>query len=277
MNPDAIRIRVLVENETVSRLETEHGLSYLVEADGKRGLFDTGATDMVLRNAKTLGEPIDSLDWIVLSHGHYDHTGGLESVLKAQKKRIIVFAHPAAFIEKFKRSDDGYPSIGIRMSRSDIDKYADIIETTQPTRVSKSITLTGEIPRVVTYETPFSGFVQDASGADAVDPIPDDLSVIINANRGCAVLLGCAHAGPVNTLKRVQALAGVGTFGFVAGGMHLSDADDERIRRTVAAFKEYNVTRVAPLHCSGKRAADAFRVAYGAKAVALNAGAEYLL
>jgi len=277
MQKDCVRIRVLVENQALQGLEAEHGLSYLIEADGKKGLFDTGDTDMAIRNAETLGEDIKNLDWIALSHGHYDHTGGLKPVLSVQKKRVILFAHPAAFIEKYRVKNGDYKSIGIRMTRKEISEFADIVETKQPTVISERLTLTGEIPRVVPYETPFSGFVKSNNGVDDIDPISDDMSLIIKSPDGISVLFGCGHAGPVNTLQCVKSITNASSFRLVAGGMHLLNSDEDRIRRTVDAFNELGVLRASPVHCSGEPAEQAFKTAYGDKSSRFSAGVEEVL
>mgnify|MGYP000872186475 CR=1 FL=1 len=181
MPKDRVRVRVLVENQALNGLDAEHGLSYLIEADGKKGLFDTGDSGLALKNAQTLGEDITGLDWIALSHGHYDHTGGLKAVLSVQKKRVILFAHPAAFIEKYRIKNGECKGIGIRMTRKEILEYADIVETRQPTVISERLMLTGEIPRVVPYETPFPGFIKNPVPTSDIDPIPDDMSLIVKS------------------------------------------------------------------------------------------------
>ena len=163
---DKINITVLVEN-TIRRagLLAEHGLSLLIEAGGKRVLFDTGQGMALLHNARALGVKLHELDAIVLSHGHYDHTGGLAAVL-GESRRIPVYLHPGGLAARFTPSDRGRArGIGIRYRDELIlrSRPGDIVWTREPARVLSGISVTGEIPRGTDFEDTGGAFFLDES------------------------------------------------------------------------------------------------------------------
>ena len=254
------RVTVLIENAAGKPgLRSEHGVSYHVVADGKAGLFDVGASDRILENAKTLGVDLAAVDWIALSHGHNDHTGGLEFVLPAIAGRPDLYAHPAALERKLGLKDGVGRDIGMRMPRDEVESAARIVPSPEPVRITKSVLLSGEIPRTTFFEPPAEHFVKVVNGETAIDTMPDDLSIAIGTPAGWIVLLGCAHSGPVNVLARMKELTGAESFAWVIGGMHLNGVPESRIAKTVASFREMNVEKVAPNHCSGAGAVEAFR------------------
>jgi len=250
------RVTVLVENTARgSRLLAEHGLALWVELGHRRVLFDAGQTGILRHNATLLGIDVASVDAVVLSHGHYDHTGGLDAVLN----RITgaqVFAHPDAFGDKYARNANGIGrEIGMPLRiREEVRRSVDIKETREPTEVCEGFCVTGPIPRCSDFEDTGGPFFQDALCSQP-DALTDDQAGFVETSDGTIVILGCAHAGIVNTLRYVSELLPRSPIHTVIGGTHLVTANDTRIQKTVEALREFDVQRLAPLHCTGFPAA----------------------
>lgn len=262
----ALKITTLCENTAVGRdILGEHGLAVLVEAGNRRFLFDTGAGMTLLHNAAKMRVDLDGLDGVILSHGHYDHTGGLKPLLQAVGP-TTVYAHPDVFGEKYRlRRDGGEPVyVGMPCSRKELeDAGANFVLTAEPCRIADGLLITGEIPR----EDPREGFEESffvKSGDGLVhDEVRDDLALIVETEAGAVLVLGCAHSGPVNSLKHALKILNGRRVRGVVGGMHLKDADSARIGRTVAAYRELGVETVAPCHCTGLAAMAAFLRRFG--------------
>jgi 7,8-dihydropterin-6-yl-methyl-4-(beta-D-ribofuranosyl)aminobenzene 5'-phosphate synthase len=250
---ESIRITVLVENSVHRQgLVAEHGLSFHVQCGERSLLFDTGQTDLAVINAETLRLPLDRLEAIVLSHGHYDHTGGVPSTLDAVPN-ARVYLHPAAFEDKYSRSPNGQSrEIGMSDCVSQVIRRSagGFIETTARTEIIEGIFVTGEIPRVTTYEDTGGAFFLDAEGT-CPDPLTDDQALVIDLGRSVILLLGCAHSGVVNTLNHVQQLTGGKPVCAVIGGLHLGSAREERIQQTIARFRDAQLEILTPAHCTG--------------------------
>jgi 7,8-dihydropterin-6-yl-methyl-4-(beta-D-ribofuranosyl)aminobenzene 5'-phosphate synthase len=251
-----ISITVLVENSVHERgLKAEHGLAWHILFGSHQVLFDTGQTDLLVENARRLGIPLDRLDAIVLSHGHYDHTGGLAAVVTLSACPRV-FLHPAAQEPKFSIQPDGTPRfIGLpETSRAALAQHQKrIIETRTCTEVVKGLFVTGEIPRRTPYEDPGGRFFLDEHGTRP-DSVPDDQAVFFDTSTGVVVLLGCAHAGVINTLDYIQKLNPSRPFRAVLGGLHLLNASPERLAATVEALRQREIPLLVPAHCIGAAA-----------------------
>lgn len=250
---ETIRITALVENSVHCQgLVAEHGLSFHIQSGERSLIFDTGQTDLAVINAETLRLPLDRVEAIVLSHGHYDHTGGLPAMLEVVPE-ARVYLHPAAFENKFSRNHAG-PARKIGMSdcvAQAIRRHASgYIETKGRTEIFASIFATGEIPRATAYEDTGGAFFLDAAGTRS-DPLVDDQALVIDLGRSVVLLLGCAHSGVVNTLDHVRHLTGGKPVRAVIGGLHLGSASEERIQQTIARLRDAQLEILAPAHCTG--------------------------
>jgi 7,8-dihydropterin-6-yl-methyl-4-(beta-D-ribofuranosyl)aminobenzene 5'-phosphate synthase len=250
------RITVLVENTAGRRgLLGEHGLSFWIELEGKKILFDTGQGHVLTHNAQQLGIRLDQVDAIVLSHGHYDHTGGLAEVLKAAR-RPLVYTHPAAFGSKYAQNRDGTArDVGMpEIDEPEVRRHAELVWVENPMEIPPGLHLTGPVPRVTSYEDTGGGFFQDPE-CTTPDELLDDQAVFMETPAGTVVLLGCAHAGIVNTLQYIQWLTHGRPIHTVMGGTHLINAGPERMEETIAALRRLEVSRLFPCHCTGFTAA----------------------
>ena len=253
MMTELMRIVTLVENTAgAPGLLGEHGLAFWLEIGSRHVLFDTGQGTVLVHNVKELGVDLEQTDAIVLSHGHYDHTGGLREVLHIAP-HAKVYIHPAAFLPKYARNKDG-TGRRIGMPALDEDKVrrrADaLILTKKSTGIFDGLFVTGEIPRVTEYEDTGGPFFSDEQ-CSRLDPLADDQALFFECRQGTVVILGCAHAGVINTLRYVRELTEGKPIHAVTGGMHLVAASNGRLNRTIDAFRQLDVDRLGPAHCTG--------------------------
>jgi 7,8-dihydropterin-6-yl-methyl-4-(beta-D-ribofuranosyl)aminobenzene 5'-phosphate synthase len=271
---NSITITTLVDNTASENLASEHGLSFWIEYNNKHILFDTGQSDIILKNSELLGINLAETDAIVISHGHYDHTGGLATVLEVAPK-APVYVHPAAFNLKFSRKNNTNKAIGISDStKQRILEKADngeVIWTEGPAQVTEGLFITGQIPRITDFEDVPASFFIDKN-CQKTDTLPDDQAMFLDSPKGIVVILGCAHAGVVNTLDYVAKLSGQDHIFAVIGGMHLLSASAERIKHTVDTFRRYNIQRIGPAHCTGNNTIEKFKEAFAERCFICSAG-----
>jgi 7,8-dihydropterin-6-yl-methyl-4-(beta-D-ribofuranosyl)aminobenzene 5'-phosphate synthase len=251
------RITILCEN-TVGPLSGtlgEHGFSALVESDSGSLLFDTGQGETLLANARRMNRNLHEVVKVALSHGHYDHAGGLWSLLRTCGGKEI-HAHPEVFRTRYRVKDTGEPlSIGMPYQREFLEGLGARFTFGDSWReIMPDIFLTGEIPRRNRFEKGDSGLFCDTAGCCA-DTHPDDQSLVIRTGKGLVLILGCCHAGIINTLEHVREASGVAEIHAVIGGMHLGFCDEEQIDETVKALRRFNIRKLVGSHCTGFNAA----------------------
>ncbi len=268
-----ITVTILVENTARgARILGEHGLAYWIETPTHRVLFDTGQGLALIPNALARGVEFADTDAIVLSHGHYDHVGGLQNVLQRAHNATLYF-HPGATKAKF----IGPISPGRRISLPYIEDERfrsaarRVVATVKPEEIVPGIRTTGEIPRTNDFEDTGGPFYLDAE-LMAPDPLLDDQALYFEAHDGLVLLLGCAHAGVVNTLEHVAQLTGQATIHAVVGGMHLENASERRLEETVAALRRFKVQQLGPTHCTGWKAISRFQREFPTQYVPCAAG-----
>jgi 7,8-dihydropterin-6-yl-methyl-4-(beta-D-ribofuranosyl)aminobenzene 5'-phosphate synthase len=254
-----ISITNLVDNMVNRKdLMSEHGLSFWIETEDGNLLWDVGQTNLVLRNAQKLGISIQSTTHIALSHGHYDHTGGLiQALILAPHAKV--YGHPDLFIQRFSNPGHSCKSIGSFEKKDVVEELCDtFILSTEPVEVLPGIFITGQIPRETTFENTGGNFFLDENCIFR-DPIMDDQALYFNTSRGIVIILGCAHSGVVNTMKYISEITGIDKIFAVFGGMHLSGASQERLELTADAFNYYDVQKIGPSHCTGAEAISYFK------------------
>ena len=251
-----VAITVLCDNHAADGLEAEHGFSLWIETAGKTILFDTGQGAALLRNAAALGLDLSRTDAVVLSHGHYDHTGNLSEVLlKAPHAQL--YLHPDALLERYSIHAAPKP-IGMPVPSCETVKALPEEQcrwVTAPLQIAEQVWLTGPVPRKTTYEDTGGPFFTDKQGRRP-DNIADDLSLWIETPLGRVVSLGCCHAGVINTLDFICEKADDKSVFALIGGMHLLHAEQGRLAHTAEALKKYAIQQVYPCHCTGDSACD---------------------
>jgi 7,8-dihydropterin-6-yl-methyl-4-(beta-D-ribofuranosyl)aminobenzene 5'-phosphate synthase len=241
----------------------EHGFAMLVRVlRGRKSvsiLFDTGiSADGVVENAKRMGLNLSEVEYVVLSHGHYDHFGGLVAALKTiNKVNLPLIVHEDMFKTRGNINTDGtirtYPKFPVKEQLCS----AQLINAKQPYLISDdTILVTGEIPRETSFE---KGFLQHKTLTDGIwqpDPlILDDRAVVFNVKgKGLVVISGCAHAGIINTLAYAQRITGIFITYAVMGGFHLAGIEYEnRIDQTTKELERISPKLIVPSHCTGWR------------------------
>lgn len=249
---NVLRITVLAENTVRKReLVAEHGWALWLELGGKNILFDTGQGLVISSNSEVLGIGLANTDAVILSHGHYDHTGGLVEVCR-RSERLAVYSHPAAFEPKYSRhADGGVHDAGMPHTAKDAAARKSGIKLNDSTvEVFSGLRLTGAIPRITDFENTGGDFFLDRN-CQVPDLVWDDQAAFIDTPSGLVVILGCAHAGVINTLRHIRQLAGNRPVHTVVGGMHLGSATRERIDKTILELKRLGIKRLFPTHCTG--------------------------
>ncbi len=264
---DRVRLTVLAEdtvNKSRSHLVAKHGLSLLVETTvagaSTRILMDAGPPpNVALRNATAMRARVRELDAIVISHGHYDHIGGLLQILKRSSRRIPIVAHPKVFGPKFAFKPN-LQFIGPDFDQSSVKAAGGILVLARnPVMIAAGVTTSGEIARETDFEKT-EGFWTVEDDRFVEDPMNDEQDLLINVkDKGLVVITGCAHSGIINTLKQAQKMSSVDDIYAVVGGLHLEKAADARIKETVDEFSRINPQVTYPCHCTGSKVIDRLR------------------
>ncbi|MDG6223465.1 MAG: MBL fold metallo-hydrolase [Candidatus Bathyarchaeota archaeon] len=275
-----VQLTVLIENTTNSnnpKLEAKHGLSVYVtvtvDTNKVTVLMDTGASpEKLLSNITELNVNLESVDAVVLSHGHYDHTGGLIQLLENLRKSVPVIGYPTVFEPKLSMMPH-LRLIGAPFKCSDVETVGGVpLLASNPVKIAEGITTTGEVPRITDFEK-VNGFWTIHQNKFINDVMLDDQSLVIDLeNKGLIVITGCAHSGIINTLKYAQKITGNNKIYAVVGGFHLIGASDEKIQKTITEIKNLHPTVVAPCHCTGKNVIKKFSEEFGDRFVSVHTG-----
>jgi 7,8-dihydropterin-6-yl-methyl-4-(beta-D-ribofuranosyl)aminobenzene 5'-phosphate synthase len=251
------KITTLCENNIghgSQNLIGEHGLSFYVEADDRRILFDTGQNLGLANNAEVLGIDLSRIDTVVLSHGHYDHSRGLKTLLNCNTD-FTLCAHPDVFNPKVRGTGDGHKYIGIPIDRNALEQKGIKIQLDKdPVSLAPGITTTGEIALETDFEAVGSEFFLKNGDDFTADTLADDRALILDTKKGLVVLLGCSHRGVINTLNHVTQIAGRNTIHAILGGLHLGKASDEKLEKIVDHLHTFGLDKIGVGHCTGPKA-----------------------
>jgi 7,8-dihydropterin-6-yl-methyl-4-(beta-D-ribofuranosyl)aminobenzene 5'-phosphate synthase len=249
----AFRLTILCDNSVgpVSGTLGEHGFSALIEGEGAPLLFDTGQGSTLLHNAQRMGKDLRRVEQVILSHGHYDHSGGLWPLLATCGPKEIL-AHPALFSQRYKlRQGEPVRSIGIPYAEEFIRGQGGTFSLSdEPRLLATGALLTGSVPRMTTYETGDAGLFCDTEGCHA-DHVADDQSLILTGSRGLVILLGCCHAGLINTIDHARQLTGIDSIQAVIGGTHLGFVSLQQVEETIKGLRQRKVAKIIGGHCTG--------------------------
>ena len=232
----------------------EHGFACMVEHDGTSWLFDTGGGATLLHNLDVLGMDPRQAEGVILSHGHYDHAGGLLAFLERVGPRPV-HAHPDIFLDRFWQGQHEQRFIGVPQQKAELELAgAEFHLHREFTTIAPGIHFSGTIPRVTAAETGDPHLVRQdaATGTMEPDPFQDDAALAIETTRGLVILLGCAHAGLVNTVRHLLDKLGPQHVHAIVGGTHLGPASDAQFAETVGYLAHLNLDRLGLSHCTGQ-------------------------
>ena len=274
----SVRITTLSENTAQLDFLGEWGLSVLVETESCKVLLDTGQSISTVRNADLMGIDLSSIDKIVLSHAHGDHTGGLREVLRRVGKQVEVIAHPDIWIPKYVRFGETNRYVGLPFLREDLESFgAYFTLSRKPYKISDDIMTTGEIEMTTDYETIDDRLYAKKGSRMTPDPLADDLALIVRTGQGLALITGCAHRGIVNTVRHVRKLTGKENIHTIIGGTHLYLSPQERIEKTARELKKLGLQRLGVSHCTGFNASVLLAREFGEVFFLNNAGTQVTL
>ncbi|MGI5836929.1 MAG: MBL fold metallo-hydrolase, partial [Chloroflexota bacterium] len=235
-----VKITTLAEN-SVGKIGTiaEHGLSMLLELDDLCVLLDAGPSSSTVHNARFMDIDLSRVSHIVLSHGHWDHTGGLRDLL-AQTGEVTVHAHTDVWKPRYSVRKGQKPRYtGLPYQRGLLEALGATFDLSDaPIRINENVMTTGPVPRKTDFEKLDSAARVKTPQGWEQDQILDDQSLLVKTPKGLVVLLGCAHSGIVNHLNQARKVSGEERIFAVLGGTHLGFLDREQLTKTVAALKE---------------------------------------
>ena len=252
-----MKLTVLVDNNTIidRYFQGEPGVSYFIECDDRKYLFDTGYSDLFLKNATKMGIKLSVLDGVVISHGHNDHTWGLGELVKLYSeataeryecKRPMIIAHPDAFKDK---NADGL-DIGSMLSSEQLVKTFSLQLTKEPIWLSDKLVFLGEIARNNCFEakTPVGKTLRD--GIWEEDFVLDDSALVYMSNNGLVVITGCSHAGICNIIEYAKKVCNDDRVYDVIGGFHLLNPSQYKLSNTMEYLKKCQPHAVYACHCT---------------------------
>jgi len=252
-----VKATVLVDNYAfgINGVLAQHGWAVFLETDRGNYLLDTGAGKIIINNAHVLGVDLTSIQGIILSHHHHDHTGGILEVLEYLKRPVDVYSHTELFKDSYSTRTDQLNHSGVPFKREVLESKGVRFDLSKEFRsIAPGLFMTGQVPRLTAYEKgePHQ-VIREAQGL-VQDPLQDDLSVIIPTENGLFVILGCAHAGIVNTLNFAMKRMNEDRIHTVFGGTHLDSVGEEQREESIKALKTMKIAHLGVSHCTGMKA-----------------------
>jgi 7,8-dihydropterin-6-yl-methyl-4-(beta-D-ribofuranosyl)aminobenzene 5'-phosphate synthase len=253
-----VELTVLVDNTAfIDRYyRAEPAVSYFLDADGQRVLFDAGYSGLFIENARKMGIDLMDLDLIILSHGHLDHTWGIFSLIRMYTeaafegraaRRPQLVAHPGVLQRKKHRD---IPEIGLPLTAETLSGYFDLRLSRGPVRLTERLTFLGEIERSNDFEAPETiGTVLDGP-TEREDDLRDDTAVAYRSGEGLVIITGCAHAGICNVVEYARRTCAEQSVADIIGGFHLLAPSEARLQATIQYLKTVGPRRIHACHCT---------------------------
>ncbi|MDO5440296.1 MAG: MBL fold metallo-hydrolase [Erysipelotrichaceae bacterium] len=236
-----MKLKVLVDNNTFidEYFVGEPGLSFYIEDKGKRILFDTGYSDVYLKNAQKMNIDLNNIDYLVLSHGHNDHTGGLRYLNSIDTSNTALIAHLGVFNS---RNHKGL-EIGSPVQLQAI-KLKEFIDGSDPYKITDNLYYLGQIDRKIDFENRTIGTLADGKA----DEVLDDTALAYKTDDGIFIITACSHSGICNIIEKAKKMLNDNRIIGIIGGFHLLE-DNKQLDETINYFNENNIKELYPCHC----------------------------
>jgi len=267
---------VLCENCVFSHVGAiaEHGWSVYIESDQGNFLFDTGQGKAIINNARYFNKDLSTIQGIMISHHHCDHTGGLLSVLE-QVGKVKVYAHPDLFKNSYVIDEGKERNIGIPFRQEILEsKGAQFKFNASLSEIVPDLMLSGEIPRLTEFEKASKRFLLKTREGYAQDFIFDDQTLIMNTEKGLMIILGCSHSGIINIINHIIDKTGQDHIHTIIGGTHLGPASEETKEKTIQALKKFDIEKIGVSHCTGLQTSMRLFQEFGNRFFFCNVGTE---
>ncbi len=253
-----MKITFLTDNYVdAAGLKAEHGFSCYIEYKDTKILFDTGTTMTAVENAKQIFRELPKADFAVLSHGHYDHTGGLQySFDEIHQITNKIYCHKYIFDNHLKESKYGYQFIGFEVDKEKFNDKFELIQNEEFTEIKENIYLSGTVKRYFEFNADLK-LIAKINGEYIKDPFRDEQYLIIDDN-GLIIISGCSHSGIINIIEHAKHLFPGEKIKAVIGGFHLFRSTKEQMDETIDYFKQNNVEKIITGHCTGLNGLFAF-------------------
>jgi len=272
----SLKITTLIENNSDENntLLNEHGLSLYIEIDQMKILFDTGQSGDFIKNAEKLKIDLNNLDYVILSHGHYDHSSGIIQLVENKKNSFKLIVGNGFFNEKYKLLEsDEYKFNGNSFDEKfiNINNISTKYINQDSFNITKDISLFSNFERRTDFEILNKKFYIKQNDEYVLDDFSDEIALAVKTEKGLVVILGCSHVGVVNILKTIIKRTGMPIYA-VMGGSHLIEADELRLNNTIKFLKESDISILRLSHCTGENAIREIRYEFGNKFIYNNTG-----
>jgi 7,8-dihydropterin-6-yl-methyl-4-(beta-D-ribofuranosyl)aminobenzene 5'-phosphate synthase len=257
-----MKITTLIENTKPldSKLKSEGALSFFVEYDGKKIIFDTGEKGKpLIYNAKKLGVDIENADYMVLSHGHYDHTGGVMPYIETYGNNFKLIINPAVFLPRYRYKDGKKDDIGTPFTMDDLKiNNVETIFSEDVEAISENIHVISDFSLHPEYRMEDNGLFYEEDGVEKKDFMPGESVLVMKHEKGLVLLIGCSHSGVVSIVEKIREQYNENIYA-VFGGTHLVKSSQGFIDKTVKYFKNSEIEKIGVCHCNGENAAKTFK------------------